>query len=104
MSEFFLSNLGGKLPVIVAQITDKINHSKKKKTNKQKEIKLNPILQCLCYLTTSQDREMGRDMEGGMDSGNAGAYGDTQIGRDGQTDWPGEKEWREMEENQYITK
>lgn len=39
-------------------------------------------------------------MGGRTDSRNAGAYGDTQTGKDRQTDWPGEKEWREMEENQ----
>lgn len=45
---------------------------------------------------------MDRDMGEGTDSRNAGAYGDTQTGRkrQGQTDWPGEKEWREMKENQ----
>lgn len=39
-----------------------------------------------------------------MDSRNADAYGDTQLGETEtrQTDWPGEKEWREMEENQCI--
>ncbi len=42
----------------------------------------------------------GKRYGGGTDSRNAGACVDTQTWRDRQTDWPGEKEWRKMEENQ----
>lgn len=47
--------------------------------NKKTKTRRNLILR---YLTASQDGEMDRDMGGGMDSRDAGAYGDAQTGRD----------------------